>query len=59
MHFFGGADLEPQSPHDRSDGSTSKSGEHESLDQPAGHSTAGDDAAASIVLAANDSMNLL
>jgi hypothetical protein len=59
MHFFGGADLGPQSPRDGSDGSASESGEHESPDQPASHSAAGDDATASVVSAANDSMNLL
>jgi hypothetical protein len=59
VHFFRGADLGPQSPRDRSNGSASESGEHESPDQPAGHSTAGDDTATSVVSAANDSMNLL
>ena len=59
MHFFGGADLGPQSPRDGSDGSASESGEHESPDQPASHSAVGDNTAASVVSAANDSMNLL
>jgi hypothetical protein len=59
MHFFGGADLGPQSPCNRSNRSASKSGEYESPDQPASHSAVGDNTAASVVSAANDSMNLL
>jgi hypothetical protein len=58
VHFFGGADLGPQPPDDGSDGSASESGEHESPDQPVGH-IANDDAAVSVLSAANDMMNLL
>ena len=64
IHFFGGPDLRPQSPGNRngngSDGS--ESGDHMSPGQQVGHSTRGtedNDAAASVVSAANESMSLL
>jgi len=56
VHFFGGADLGPQPPCNES---ASEPGEHRSPGQPVGHSTADDDAAASILSAANESMSLL
>jgi hypothetical protein len=61
VHFFGGADLGPQPPHDGSDGSTgaSESDEHNSPGQPVGHGTAVDNAAPSVLSATNEMMNLL
>jgi hypothetical protein len=59
VHFFGGANLGPQPPPDESKASASEPGEHRSLGQPVGHSAADDDAAASFLSAANESMSLL
>ena len=56
VHFFGGVDLGPQSPHN---GSPSDSDEHNSPGQPVGHSTADDDATTSTLSAANESIGLL
>jgi hypothetical protein len=60
VHFFGGADLGPPPPPDGSEGSASESAEQKSPDQgqPVSNS-ADDDAAASILSAANESMSLL
>ncbi|KAF8491687.1 hypothetical protein F5888DRAFT_1807194 [Russula emetica] len=58
VHFFGGADLGPQPPRNGS-ASASDSGEHESPSQRVGHGAAdNDDAAASILLAANEIISL-
>ena len=56
VHFFGGVDLGPQSPHN---GSPSDLDEHNSPGQPVGHSTVDDDTAASTLSAANESIGLL
>ena len=56
VHFFGGADLRPRPPCNKSD-SASESAEHSSPSQPVGHHGA-DNAAASIVLAANKIISL-
>jgi len=58
VHFFGGANLGPQSPPNGSDGSASKSGRHESPGQPVSNSTMDDNATASVLLATNDIMSL-
>src|ERR1700677_3699934 len=55
VHFFGGADLGPPPPYDESEGEWA---EQKSPGQPVGNS-ADDDAAASILSAANESMRLL
>ena len=57
VHFFGGADLGPLPPPDRSDGNGSGSAKNRSPGQPVGHS-ADDNAAASILSAANRIMSL-
>ena len=59
VHFFGGADLGPLSPPDRSDGNGSELAKNRSPGRPVGHRAVDDNAAASILSAANRIMSNL
>src|ERR1700733_1105347 len=59
VHFFGGADLGPQPPRNRSGSATRESAEYKSPGQPIGHSArVDDDAAASIQMRINNIISL-